>query len=147
MKKLFLTTVITCFTIAVSFSQKAEIFSLNGKAIRGYDVVAFFNASQPVKGDEKFAFVWKDATWLFSSQENLELFKKNPDAYAPQYGGYCAYGMSEAHKAPTVPETWKILDNKLYFNYSLKVQDLWNKDQKNYIKKADGHWEKIKNKE
>lgn len=143
-KSLFLILFIVVNLVNAS-AQKAEIFTVNGKAMKGYDVVAFFNVSQPVKGDERFSLVWKEATWLFSSKENLEEFKNNPEKFAPQYGGYCAYGMSNGYKAPTATETWKILDNKLYFNYNLKVQELWNKDQKGYIQKADGNWEKVKN--
>lgn len=132
--------------LTTAFSQKAEIFTVNGNAIRGYDVVAFFSASKPVQGNETFAYTWKNATWLFSSRENLELFKTNPEKYAPQYGGYCAYGMSNGYKAPTVIDTWKILNDKLYFNYNLKVQELWNKDQSGYIQKADINWAQVKEK-
>lgn len=128
-----------------TFAQQSEIFTVNGKAIRGYDVVAFFTTSTPVKGEDQYAYIWKDATWLFSSIENRELFKNNPEKYAPQYGGYCAYGMSGGYKAPTVIETWKIVDQKLYFNYSLKVQEMWNKDIPGYILKADGNWQKVRN--
>ncbi len=145
MKKLIAIIVLLFIGLTATFSQKAEIFTINGKAIRGYDVVAFFSASKPVQGSESFSYSWKDATWLFSSRENLELFKTNPEKYAPQYGGYCAYGMSNGYKAPTVIETWKILNDKLYFNYNLKVQELWNKDQSGYIQKADINWEKGRN--
>ena len=145
MKKLIAVIVLLFIGLTATFSQKAEIFTINGKAIRGYDVVAFFSASKPVQGSESFSYSWKDATWLFSSRENLELFKTNPEKYAPQYGGYCAYGMSNGYKAPTVIETWKILNDKLYFNYNLKVQELWNKDQSGYIQKADINWEKGRN--
>ena len=147
MKKLFGIIVLLLIGLSSTFSQKAEIFSTNGKAIRGYDVVAFFSESKPVLGNENFSYTWKETTWLFSSRENLELFKTNPEKYVPQYGGYCAYGMSGGYKAPTVIETWKILNGKLYFNYSLKVQELWNKDQSGYIQKADSNWEKVRGKE
>ena len=147
MKKLIGFIVLLFIGLTTVFSQKTEIFTVNGKAIRGYDVVAFFSESKPVQGNENFSYTWKDATWLFSSQENLELFKTNPEKYAPQYGGYCAYGMSSGYKASTVIETWKILNDKLYFNYNQKVQELWNKDQVGYIQKADINWVKVRNKE
>jgi YHS domain-containing protein len=147
MKKLIGIIVLLFIGLSTTFSQKAEIFSTNGKAIRGYDVVAFFSESKPVQGNESFSYTWKDATWLFSSRENLELFKTNPEKYAPQYGGYCAYGMSGGYKAPTVIETWKIWNGKLYFNYNLKVQELWNKDQSGYVQKADINWEKVRERE
>lgn len=147
MKKIIGSIVLLLIGLSTTFAQKAAIFSTNGKAIRGYDVVAFFSESKPVQGNESFSYTWKDATWLFSSKENLELFKMNPEKYAPQYGGYCAYGMSGGYKAPTVIETWKILNGKLYFNYSLKVQELWNKDQSGFIQKADLNWEKVRERE
>ncbi len=83
----------------------------------------------------------------FSSSENLELFKRNPEQYAPQYGGYCAYGMSEGHKAPTEIETWKILNNKLYFNYNQQVQKYGTRIFQGHIQQADKNWDKIKSKE
>ena len=147
MKKIIGSIVLLLIGLSTTFAQKAEIFITNGKAIRGYDVVAFFAESKPVQGNESFSYTWKDATWLFRSNENLELFKTNPEKYAPQYGGYCAYGMSGGYKAPTVIETWNIMNGKLYFNYNLKVQELWNKDQSGYIQKADINWEKMRNKE
>lgn len=145
MKKIIGLLLISLISSTAILAQQSEIFTINGKAIRGYDVVAFFTASKPVKGEEQFSHVWKNTTWLFSSLENQELFKSNPEKYAPQYGGYCAFGMSGGYKAPTVIETWKIIDQKLYFNYSLKVQDMWNKDISGHIIKADNNWQKIKN--
>lgn len=128
-------------------AQKAEIFQKDGAAIRGFDPVAFFAENKPVKGDEKISYEWKGAQWLFSSGSNMERFKKDPEKYAPQYGGYCAYGMADGHKAPTETDTWTIIDNKLYFNYNRKVKELWSKDTNGYIKKANANWPELKNKE
>ncbi len=147
MKKRLLLMASVVLTLLSVHAQKAEFFSPNGKAINGYDVVAFFKASKPMEGNKAFTYVWREATWWFSSSENLELFKRNPEQYAPQYGGYCAYGMSEGHKAPTEIETWKILNNKLYFNYNQQVQKIWNKDIPGHIQQADKNWDKIKSKE
>ena len=97
-----------------------------------------------MKGQDSLSFKWKEATWLFSSRENLENFKAMPEKYAPQYGGYCAYGTSEGHKAPTETDTWTILNDKLYFNYNKKVQEIWKKDTGARIKKADLQWPAIK---
>jgi hypothetical protein len=76
----------------------------------------------------------------------LEAFKANPEKYAPQYGGFCAYGTSEGHKAPTQPDAWTIVNDKLYFNYNKDVKVLWNKNQSERIKKADENWIEIKGK-
>lgn len=127
------------------FAQQPEIFKTNGSAIRGYDVVAFFTESKPVKGDSQIVYHWKDADWRFANQANLELFKASPEKYAPQYGGYCAYGTAGNHKSPTDPAaTWTIVDGKLYFNYNADVKKMWVKDIPGYIKKADANWVLLK---
>ena len=149
MKKITLLTAIITFISVMATAQKAEVFSVDGKAIRGYDPVVFFTESKAVKGQDSLAFQWNNANWYFASRENLEKFKARPEAYAPQYGGYCAYGASdgEGHKAPTETDTWTIVNGKLYFNYNKKVKELWTKKQSELIKKADANWLNIKNKE
>jgi YHS domain-containing protein len=128
-------------------AQKAEVFSTSSGAIKGYDPVAYFAVGKPVKGDPKISFHWNDAVWYFSSQANLEAFKSSPEKYAPQFGGYCAYGVSDNHKAPTEPDAWTIVDGKLYLNYNNNVKSLWSKDRADRIKKANELWPEIKNKE
>lgn len=128
-------------------AQQSETFVKSGIAIQGYDPVAYFKESKPVKGDERFILKWNDANWLFSSQQNLDSFKLNPSKFAPQYGGYCAYGMSEGHKAPTDPDAWTIVNDKLYLNYNTKVKGFWKKDQAKRIEDADKNWPGLKNKE
>lgn len=114
-------------------------------AIRGYDPVAYFQDGKPVKGQAGLTYRWNDADWHFSTPENLERFKKDPKAYAPQYGGYCAYGTAEGHKAPTEPDAFTVLDGKLYLNYNKEVQVLWNKDRPGFIRKADSNWTSLRN--
>jgi YHS domain-containing protein len=143
MKALYI--IILLFLSEGAIAQKAEIFQKDGLAIRGYDPVSFFKQGGPLKGDEKFAYEWRETRWLFSSSANLELFKTDPEKYAPQYGGYCAYGMAEGHKAPTETDTWTILDGRLYFNYNRKVKEIWMKDTKGFIEKADTNWPRLKN--
>lgn len=130
-----------------TFAQKSEIFAPKGKAIKGYDVVSFFKDAKPVEGADSLTYHYKDADWLFSSRANLEAFKAAPDMFVPQYGGYCAYGTSEGHKAPTEAETWTIVDDKLYFNYNMKVKNNWSKTREEFIKKADIQWPLIKDKQ
>ena len=129
------------------FAQKSEIFNPSNAAIHGYDPVAYFKENKPVKGDDKFSLSWKGAPWYFSNQQNLDAFKANPEKYAPQYGGYCAYGLADGHKAPTSPQAWTITGDKLYLNYDKDVQKLWNKKQKEYIETANANWPKVKNEE
>ncbi|MBI2272277.1 MAG: YHS domain-containing protein [Chitinophagaceae bacterium] len=146
MKRKMLILGVILITVLGSYAQKSEIFTSEGKAIKGYDPVAFFTQNMPVKGDEGFQYNWKNSAWFFSSKENLEKFKADPEKYAPQYGGYCAYGTSEGHKAPTQTDTWTILDNKLYFNYNKKVKELWVPNQMALIHKADSLWPAIRDK-
>jgi YHS domain-containing protein len=137
--------VILLFTACSSGDKRgAEIFQKHGIAIGGYDAVAFFSESKPVKGTTSHQLEWKDATWRFASKANLDSFKEAPEKYAPQYGGYCAYGTADGHKAPTEADTWTVLDGKLYFNYNQEVKSLWDKDRPKYITQANGNWEKIK---
>ncbi len=144
MKSTIIIAVLELFTILQAKPQKSEIFAPGGKAIKGYDPVAFFKESKPVKGADSLSYSWKEATWLFSTRQNLEAFKADPDKYAPQYGGYCAYGTSQGHKAPTQTDTWTVVNDKLYFNYNSKVKELWTKDQPALIKTADEKWPEVK---
>jgi hypothetical protein len=91
-----------------------------------------------------YTYQYKDAKWLFTSKENLDIFMGMPEKYAPQYGGYCAYGTFEGHKAPTQPETWTVVNGKLYFNYNKQVKQMWMKDQVHRIELADQKWPEVK---
>ena len=125
-------------------AQQPEIFSTNGRAIRGYDPVAFFNQSAAVKGSDSLSYTWKNTEWLFSTSENRDSFQKNPEKYAPQYGGYCAYGVADNHKSPTQTDTWTIVNDRLYFNYNKKVKEHWSKDRDKLIEQADSKWPDVK---
>lgn len=118
-------------------------FKPSGVAIRGYDTVAYFTESKPVEGNSNFETQWMDATWRFASQENLDLFLADPEKYAPQYGGYCAYGVAQNYLVKIEPENWSIVDDKLYLNYDSKVQKLWEKDISGFIASADGKFDKL----
>jgi len=148
MKHVMLLTLVLCLSGQI-FAQhfKSEVFTTKSGAINGYDPVAFFRNSKPVMGADSLSYSWKGATWFFANRSNLQSFKEKPEKYAPQYGGYCAYGTSQGHKAPTEVGTWTILDDKLYFNYNEKVKRLWVKDQSGYIQKADQQWPEIEDKE
>jgi len=144
-------TVIVIFSFmlisSTAISQRSSIFETDGKALRGYDVVAYFISGEPIKGVDSFGVKWNNSTWLFSSLKNLETFNKSPEKYAPQYGGYCAYGTAEGHKAPTQPDAWAIVNGKLYFNYNKKVKNIWDKNQQGFIEKANKKWPELKDKE
>jgi YHS domain-containing protein len=135
--------IILTFSLNSAFAQK-EVFTKSDEAIQGYDPVAYFKEGKPMKGKKEFSFLWNEATWIFASRENLAAFKIDPEKYAPQFGGYCAYGISEGHKAPTSPDAWTIVDGKLYLNYNKNVRSLWNEKQSDHIANANKNWPKIK---
>lgn len=109
-------------------------------AIKGYDTVAFFTENKPVKGHKQFSTQYQEATWYFSSQENLQRFINEPERYAPQYGGYCAYAISRNTTASINPRYFNIHNGKLYLNYNKGVQKRWLKQLDQSIKKANTHW-------
>lgn len=106
-------------------------------AILGYDTVAYFTDGKPVKGQDAFTHEWMGAKWKFASQAHLDLFKANPEKYAPQYGGYCAYGVAQDNLVSIEPDKFKVEGGKLYLNYDADVQAKWLKDPVGYIKQAD----------
>lgn len=133
---------------AQSMQQRQKNFNLeNGLAIQGYDPVSYFTG-KPVEGDKAYAFQFQGVVYYFKNAANLEQFKKSPTNYEPQYGGWCAYAMgAKGEKVDIDPETFKIIDKKLYlfynkyFNNTLKS---WNKDEAKLKSKADANWSKFK---
>lgn len=138
---------LVCVLALGAAAQKSTVYIADGKAIKGYDPVAFFTESRAVMGNDSLTLRWQGADWQFSSRKNLDSFAVSPERYAPQYGGYCAYGTAQGHKAPTNVETWSVVDGKLYFNYNMKVKEMWTKDRTAMIQKADLTWPMIKDKE
>lgn len=142
-----LATVVSCLSVLLStFAYAAKPIYSGGKdraAIRGYDPVAYFVENKPVKGSKDFTLEYNGAKWLFSSQENLDLFKANPEKYSPQYGGYCAYAVAQGTTASIKPEFFTIEDNKLYLNYSKSVYKRWTKDKSDYIEGANENWPEV----
>lgn len=109
-------------------------------AVGGYDVVAYFVESKPVKGKSKYSIEYMGARWRFSNAKNLKAFEAEPGKFAPQYGGYCSWAVSQGYTARGNPEIWRIEDGKLYLNYDQKVQATWEKDIPGFIGLADKNW-------
>ncbi|MBM9594562.1 YHS domain protein [Rhodobacteraceae bacterium MCCB 386] len=116
------------------------IFAEHGIAIRGADPVAYFTAGGPVAGQISQGVQWDGAVWLFASSENRERFEANPTAYAPRYGGYCAFAVSRGHTAPIDPGAWTIHDGALYLNRTLRERALFRRDIAGNIRRADDNW-------
>jgi YHS domain-containing protein len=150
---LFLRRLFMLALLAISFSALAEkpVNTLTNSffakqtdtAINGYDSVAYFTQNAPVKGLDIHTFEYKGAKWKFSNAANLELFKGNPEKYAPQYGGYCAFAVAKNSLAKIDPNQFTILDGKLYLNYDASIQKEWSQDRANFIKKADANFQAL----
>lgn len=139
---LFGLTAITSTILLPTFAmaKKPDIYSSGGFAIHGYDPVAYFVASEPQEGKSEFEFTHLGATFRFANADNLAAFKANPDNYTPQYGGYCAWAVSLGYTASIHPFAWSVVDDKLYLNYSKRVQRQWTAGQDNRITLADQNW-------
>lgn len=112
-------------------------------AIKGYDAVAYFKENKAVKGTSQFQFEWMGAKWYFSSAANRDLFVKEPEKYAPQFGGYCSWAVSNNYVYDADPEVWKLVEGKLYFNYNKSAQKKWEEDIPGRIKKGNENWPKL----
>lgn len=123
-----------------AMAASPQVYNEDGIAVDGSDVVAYFTEGKPVVGDAAITHDYMGVTWRFSSEANRDLFAADPEAYAPQYGGYCAFAVSKGGIATTVPEAWRIVDDKLYLNFSLRVQGFWLEDVPGNIAKADANW-------
>ena len=124
----------------VAFAAKPPVYTEKGVAIDGSDAVAYFTEGAPVTGSAAHSFDWNGATWHFSSTTNRDAFAADPQAYAPQFGGYCAWAVSEGYTASTVPHAWKIVDGKLYLNYSRRIQRKWERDIPGRIAAGNRNW-------
>ena len=150
--------IVAAFTVIaalIAFGVGAEATETNvssgltikghGLAVHGYDVVAYFTEGRPMVGNAKFSAVFKNATYRFISKDNLKAFRADPERYAPQFGGYCAYGVAVGAKFDGDPRLWKIVEGKLYLNLNEKIQKTWEKNIPGNIRKANGSWTKIAN--
>lgn len=112
-------------------------------ALGGYDPVAYFTLGKPTEGQRAFETEWNGATWRFVSAEHLAMFRADPAKYAPQYGGYCAWAVSEGYTASADPTAWRIVNGKLYVNYNHDIQKQWEQDIPGRVVKADTNWPKV----
>ena len=111
-------------------------------AVGGYDVVSFYSG-KPLEGKKDIVYSYLGAEWRFSTQANLDLFKTNPDAFVPQYGGYCAWAVAHGKLAKGSPKNWHVRDGKLYLNFNQRIQSRWDKDIPGFITRANTQWPDI----
>ncbi len=117
-----------------------EFNETDGVAIKGFDPVAYVTERAAVPGRAEFSSVYGGSTFHFRDAGNRDAFIANPAKYAPQYGGYCAYGVARGYKAATTPEAFSVIDGKLYLNYNAEVNTLWSKNIPGFIDKANLQW-------
>ena len=147
MKTYFLALLLLMAVPAMAQTKKLVNVDKNGISIQGYDPVAFFTQNKPLKGKAEFSSNYNGAKYLFASAEDKATFDANPSKYEPQFGGFCAYGVSRGHTAPIKIETFQIVDGRLLFNYDLDVKRDFQKDTQGNLKKADQNWAGIVQKE
>ena len=144
----FFVALIAAFTFVaapLAVHAKDNVYqSFFGSAISGTDPVAYFTEGRPVEGSSDFKHDWNGATWRFASAENRDLFAASPEKYAPQYGGFCAFGVTMNKKFDTDPTAWHIRGDKLYLNLNKDVQKKWVTDIPGYIETAQTNWVDIK---
>jgi YHS domain-containing protein len=152
--KIFLIILLSLFVLSSSFTlaqKESQCFiDDHNVAIKGYDAVSYFTTNKAVKGSEKHTVTFDNASFYFASNDNKELFEKNPMKYMPQYGGYCAFGMGAKNmKVPSNPETFEVIDGKLFLFFNDKYEGkqmntkmMWDKDQDNIHTMADANWKK-----
>ena len=138
---------LACILLAVSASAFAQNnVDSSGLALQGYDPVAYFTDKQPVRGKAELTTQHEGATYRFASAANRDAFAAAPAKYAPQYGGYCAFGLASGYKAPIEPDAWTVVDGKLYLNYNRSVRSRWSTDIPGFIRKADANWPTVRSK-
>lgn len=138
-----LVSVMALPSAAVAKTAPVYTGTFSNLAVSGYDPVAYFTQGKPVKGNPQFKINYNGAEWRFANAANLAKFRAKPAAFAPQYGGYCAWAVSQGYTASGDPTVWKIVNNKLYLNYNQEVGQTWSKNISGFIRAGDSNWPKL----
>ena len=153
--KIFHTGLFSVLLVALSSASQAQVDPIdpNSLALGGYDVVSYFKDNKPIRGTKTYTSIVRGVTYYFSSKQNLDDFQQHPDKYLPQYDGFCALGVSYGKKLSIDPETYKIIDNKLYFFFNgqtsktkINSVEIWNRNEAKLLKKAENLWPSVKKK-
>lgn len=143
-RKLTLMTALLGTSFSLMAADVGMSVDANDLAIKGYDPVAYFTDNGPTQGKAEYSATYNNAIYHFVNAANRDQFKADPQAYAPQYGGYCAFGVAMGKKFETDPEAWKIEGGKLYLNLDKSVQKRWLEDTQGFIHDANTNWTTIK---
>lgn len=133
-------------TMISARAARARIFTgfIEGTAVGGYDAVTYHTTGVATPGSEEITLSYEGATWRFASVENRDLFEANPEAYAPEYGGHCAWAMAQGYLAQGDPEVWRIVDGRLFLNASQGINRRWLRDIPGFIAQADANWPSLR---
>lgn len=138
-------TMLAAAFAALPFAASAQtVFVASGAAIRGYDPVAYFTMGRPVQGSREFSHRWNGAEWRFANAQHRDQFIADPERFAPQYGGFCAYAVAHDSRADIDPTAWRIVEGRLYLNYNASIQRRWEAEMANFIRRADTNWPRLR---
>jgi YHS domain-containing protein len=148
MRKILVALVLAVAPIAVAapaYADQAPVYTglLSRVAVSGYDPVAYFTDGRPVRGTAEHRTTYRGFEYRFASAEHLAAFRASPERYLPQYGGYCAWAVSQGYTASADPTNWRIVDGKLYLNYNDEVQQRWVQDIPGHIRRANANWPNV----
>ncbi len=135
----------TPFLAPQLLAETPVVFSQHGLALGGSDPVAYFRKGKVVAGHAGLTVMWRGAVWCFESLASRDAFERNPRAFAPQYGGYCAMALTQGVLAPSDPEAWAIHEDRLYLNHSMAARERWLSDPATHIRMADQNWSSVLN--
>jgi hypothetical protein len=135
-------TISLLLAATTSFADTLQYATENG-AIDGFDPVSYFSENRPERGSSNITAEWNGAVWHFTTVEHRDIFLKEPEKYAPRYGGFCALGMAHGGDVPTNPEAWTIWEGKLYLNMIKEVSITWRYNPDKLIARADKKWEAL----
>jgi YHS domain-containing protein len=127
-------------TAAATRQELVNTAGITGIALDGYDPVAFFTDGRPTHGDFNITATYQGATYFFASKKHKRMFESDPQAYAPQYGGYCAFGVAAGALFPVDIDTWQIRNGKLYLNLNPGILEQFNKKFDSQVARADKNW-------
>lgn len=130
------------FAATPAYADQAPVYTgvLSRLAVGGYDPVAYFTDGRPVRGSAAHRITHNGYEYRFASAEHLTAFRANPSRYLPQYGGYCAWAVSQGYTAAGNPNNWRIVDGRLYLNYNSEIQQRWERDIPGFIRSANQNW-------
>jgi YHS domain-containing protein len=132
-------------TAAPAYADQSPVHTgiLSNVAVGGYDPVAYFADGRPARGTTQHRTTYQGHEYRFASAEHLAAFRANPTRYLPQYGGYCAWAISQNYTAPGNPLNWRIVNGRLYLNYNDEIQQRWERDIPGFIQRADANWPSV----